>query len=352
MTSIAARLRRVVVVATAGLAIAACGSAGGTGPSGASGSSPVTLRLGYFANITHATALVGVEKGIFRSALGSHVTLQTATFNAGPAEVEALLSNSLDAAYVGPNPSVNAFVQSRGQAVRIVSGATSGGASLVVKPSIASASDLKGKTLASPQLGNTQDVALRWWLRQHGLSTTTTGGGDVSIKPQDNATTLQTFHSGQIDGAWVPEPWATRLVEEGGGRVLVDERTLWKGGQFVTTDLIVRTDFLRRHRDVVAELLDGQIKANDFVNSQPGQAQQLANQAIASVSGSKLSDSLVAAAWRGLTFTNDPVAASLRLSAQHAHALGLLPDDNLNGIYDLSVLNAELAKAGRPRVSS
>jgi NitT/TauT family transport system substrate-binding protein len=351
MRSMAARVRVGAVAALTGVVIAACGgSAGGSGGSGSS--EHATLRLGYFANITHATPLVGVERGIYGSALGPNLTLQTATFNAGPAAVEALLSNSIDAAYVGPNPSVNAFVQSHGKAVRVISGATSGGASLVVRPSITSPSDLKGKTLASPQLGNTQDVALRWWLKSHGLSTDTQGGGDVSIKPQDNATALQTFRSGQIDGAWMPEPWATRLVEDGGGRVLVDERQLWSKGQFVTTDLLVRTDFLQRHRDVVARLLDGQIKANDFVNQQPAQARQLANQAIAKITGGKLSDSLVAAAWGNLSFTNDPIADSLRKSAQHAHALGLLPNDNLNGIYDLSVLNAELAKAGKSTVSS
>jgi NitT/TauT family transport system substrate-binding protein len=342
--AMAVRIRGVGVVAA--LVLAACGGSGG------SGSEHVTLRLGYFANLTHATPLVGVEKGTFADALGPSASLRTATFNAGPAAVEALLSNSIDAAYVGPNAAVNAFVQSRGRAVRIVSGAASGGASLVVKPSITAAAQLRGRTVASPQLGNTQDVALRWWLKGQGFTTNIQGGGDVSIKPQDNATTLQTFRSGQIDGAWVPEPWATRLVEEGGGRVLVDERDLWPNHQFVTTELMVRTDFLQRHRDVVARLLDGQVKANDFVAQQPAQAQQVANQAIARITGSRLSDALVAAAWRDLTFTNDPIAASLRTSAEHAHALGLLPSDNLDGIYDLSVLNGELGAAGKPKVTS
>src|SRR6185503_16835037 len=205
-------------------------------------SAPVNVRLGYFPNVTHAPALVGVEGGLFQKALGKN-TLDIKTYNAGPEEVTALLAGALDIGYIGPNPSVNAYVQSNGEAVRVVGGSTSGGAYLVVKPDINKASDLKGKRVASPQLGNTQDVALRAWLKKQGLKTDTQGGGDVSIKPQDNSQTLDTFKQGVIAGAWVPEPWATRLVKEGGGKVLVDERSLWPGGQFVTTHLIVSTSF-------------------------------------------------------------------------------------------------------------
>src|SRR6266540_2189592 len=215
----------------------AASSAGSDGPSGAT----LTLRLGYFPNLTHATAIVGVEGGIFQEKLGNNVKLETSTFNAGPAAVEALNSGAVDATYIGPNPAINAYAQSGGEAIRIVSGATSGGAFLVVKPSIKNAKDLKGKQIASPQLGNTQDVALRTWLKKKGLKTDPAGGGDVSIVPQENAQTLDLFKQGQIDGAWVPEPWATRLVDEGGGKILVNESTLWPQGRYVTTQLIVRT---------------------------------------------------------------------------------------------------------------
>ena len=177
---------------------------------------PVTLRLGYFPNVTHATALVGVNKGIFQDKLGSNVTLETQTFNAGGDAANALLSNAIDMTFIGPNPSINAYVKSKGEYV-IISGAASGGAYLVVKPEIGSVADLKGKKLATPQLGNTQDVALRAWLSSNGLKTDTAGGGDVSIVPQDNAATLLTFINGDIQGAWLPEPWASRLVQEGGG---------------------------------------------------------------------------------------------------------------------------------------
>jgi NitT/TauT family transport system substrate-binding protein len=332
------------------IAILICGIACG-GASAPIGGNASELRLGYYANLTHAAALVGVKDGIFAQALGSQTTLKTNIFNAGPDAVEALLSNSIDATYVGPNPAINAFIQSHGQAIRIISGATSGGAALVVSPSIKTVADLRGKSLASPQLGNTQDIALRWWLKSNGYQTTTTGGGDVKIMPQDNATTLQAFKSKQIDGAWVPEPWATRLVLEGGGHVLVDERSLWPGGQFVTTMLVVRTDFLKTYPITVKHLLEGQMKATDFLLHNSAQAQNDVNDAIAQITSKRLAAGVVSAAWQNLTFTNDPIATSLRTSADHAFQLGLLKDKNLAGIYQIEPLNAVLVAAGRPTVT-
>lgn len=327
----------------------AAGAGAGAGTGGTGPEAPTTVRLGYFANVTHATAVLGVERGIFQQALGAD-KLEASTFNAGPAAVEALFSNALDATYIGPNPAINAYAKSGGEAVRIISGATSGGAALVVKPSINSPADLKGKKVASPQLGNTQDVALRWWLKQNGLKTDPQGGGDVSILPQDNAQTLETFRSGQVDGAWVPEPWATRLVQEGGGKVLVDERSLWPGGQFVTTQLVVRTQFLKQHPDAVRRLLQGQVQANDYVNQNPDDAQKVVNQGIAKITGKPLADAVIKAAWPNMTFTNDPIASSLRTSAAHATDVGLLDKVNLDGIYDLSLLNKVLAEANQPEV--
>ena len=335
-----------LLAALFGLFVVGCGNSPGLAPS----QQHVDLRLGLYANLAHAPALVGLRQGIFAKALGPDVTLLRTTFGAGPDAVTALLSNSIDATYIGPNPAINAFAQSRGQAVRIVSGATSGGASLVVKPAVTSSADLKGKTLATPQLGNTQDVALRYWSSRNGLKTTLEGSGDVSIHPQENAQTLQTFRAGQIDGAWVPEPWATRLVLEGGGKVLVDERDLWPGGLFATTVLMVRTDFLRQHPAVVGRLIDGQIQSNAFINSQPADAQRIANTAINEITGKPLSDQVLAQAWGRLTFTDDPVASSLRESAQHASQVGLLPSADLRGIFDLSLLNRALGAQGQPRV--
>jgi sulfonate transport system substrate-binding protein len=311
----------------------------------------VTLRLGYFPNVTHAAAVAGVEKGIFADALGANVELKAATFNAGPAAVEALFAGALDATYIGPNPAINAFAKSNGSAIRIIAGATSGGAALVVKPNVSKAADLKGKKVATPQLGNTQDVALRAWLLGQGMKTTPQGGGDVSIVPQENSATLEQFKGGQVAGAWVPEPWASRLVQEGGGKVLVDERTLWPGGQFVTTHLIVRTEFLNKHADVVEKLLAGHLKATEFVNREPAEAQAVVNAGIQRLTGKAIPEPVIAAAWNNLKFTFDPVAPSLRKGAEDAKAAGLLTGDTkLDGIYDLSIINKLLVASGQAEV--
>ena len=350
------RRRAALTLAVAfSFVVAACGS--GTSERGRGGAGApdkgdaTTVRLGYFPNLTHATAVLGVETGIFARALGGE-RLSSQTFNAGPAAVEALLSDALDATYIGPNPAINAFVKSGGQAVRIIAGATSGGASLVVKPGISGVQDLRGKKLASPQLGGTQDVALRWWLKGQGVATDAQGGGDVSILPQENAQTLETFKSGEISGAWVPEPWATRLVQEGDGKVLVDEASLWPDGRFVTTHLVVRNKFLRDHPETVRRLLQGHVEANRFLQTNASEAQRLVNTGIEKVTGKKLSAQVIEGAWRNLEFTNDPVASSLAASADHAHRVGLLDKVRLDGIYDLGPLNAVLGATGEQEVAS
>ena len=332
------------------VALSGCAVDGDTSAGAAEGK-PVTVRLGYFPNLTHASAIVGVEKGIFEAHMGEN-RLEVQTFNAGPAAVEALFSEGLDAAYIGPNPAINAFVKSKGEAIRIVSGATSGGAFLVVRPNVSTARDLVGTKVASPQLGGTQDVALRHWLAGEGLKADHHGGGDLAIVPQENGQTLETFKSGEIAGAWVPEPWATRLVREGGGKVLVDERDLWPGGAFVTTHLIVRTEFLAEHPDAVRRLVSGQVAANRFIAENAEEAQRITNEGIGRITGKKLAEETIAEAWRNLTFTNDPVAASLRSSADHAAEVGLLDAVDLDGIYDLEILNEILRREGLEEVTA
>jgi NitT/TauT family transport system substrate-binding protein len=339
-------LATVAVLATAALGAAACGDDSGDGGS----SGPVTLRLGYFPNITHAPALVGVEKGIFAEKLGGNVKLETTTFNAGPAAVEAIFSGALDATYIGPNPTVNAFSKSKGEAIRVISGAASGGVALVVKPDINSVEDLKGKKIATPQLGNTQDVALRYWLKKKGITTTKEGGGDVSIVPQENAQTLETFSSGAIQGAWVPEPFVSRLVNAG-GKVLVDERDLWPDKKFVITNLIVSKKFLDAHPDVVQKLVEGQVAANDYVNKNTADAQQAISTHIGKLTGKPLDIKLIQQAWPTLTFTNDPIASSLKTGLDHAVAVGLTQPVDLNGLYELKYLNEALKSAGEPEVT-
>jgi len=351
------RMRTGLVVGLlAGLALAGCGSDSKQDAKAGSvenGAEKVTLRLGYFPNITHAPGLVGVEKGIFAEKLGSNVTLAPQAFNAGPAAVEAIFSGAIDASYMGPNPAINAFAKSHGEAIRIISGATSGGAYLVVNPSITSPAGLKGKQIASPQLGNTQDVALRSWLKANKLASDPQGGGDVKIVPQDNAQALEAFKAGTIAGAWVPEPWATRMIQEGKGKVLVDEKTLWPGGQYVTTHLVVRTAFLKDHPDVVKRLLEANVAAVDFVNANPAEAKTLVNQAIQKLTGKTVATGVLDAAWPNMTFTNDPIASSLRKGAEDAKAVGLLDaGTKLDGIYDLKLLNEVLKAAGKPGVKS
>jgi NitT/TauT family transport system substrate-binding protein len=313
-------------------------------------SEPVTLRLGYFPNVTHASAIVGVEEKIFEKTLGPNVTLELTTFNSGTEAIQAIQAGALDATYIGPSPTISAWTQFD-KGVRIISGAASGGAFFVVKPEIDSAADLKGKAVASPQLGQTQDVALRTWLKSKGLNTDTSGGGDVQIRPQDNATTLNAFKTGEIVGAWVPEPWATRLVNEGGGKILVDEADLWPDGKYVTTQLIVTEDFLKNNKAVVQKLVNAQVAANDFIKTNPFDAQQDVSENIASVTGKAIAGELVIASFKNIEFTNDPIAASLVKNNADAKKIpGLKAADSLKGIYDLSFLNKALKAAKEPTI--
>jgi sulfonate transport system substrate-binding protein len=306
-----------------------------------------TLRLGYFPNVTHAAPLVGTERGTFAAELDkAQRMVSTSTFNAGPAAIEALLSGALDASYLGPNPAINGHVKSKGDALRVVAGATSGGAFFVVHPDIDDADDLRGKTVASPQLGGTQDVALRTWLAGEGLTTSLEGGGDVSIAPQENAQILEAFQAGSIAGAWVPEPWATRLVLEAGGKVLVDESTLWPNGRYVTTHLVVRREYLEQQPEAVAALLRAHVETTAWIVANPKDAQAAVIAGIEKVTGKKLSTELVATAWPHLEFTTDPLQDSLRRSADDAVSIGLLKLDgvDLATLYELGPLQRALAE--------
>jgi NitT/TauT family transport system substrate-binding protein len=351
-------MRRVVLAAGAAAVTAlavGCGSSSassgsGSGSSG-SGSSHVTLRLGFLANITHASALVGLNKGFFTKNLGSGVTLKTSVFSSGTEETTALLAGQLDAAYVGPNPAINAWQKSSGKAIKIISGAASGGAALVVKSGITSVSQLKGKSLATPSLGNTQDVALRYYLKSHGLTSTQTGGGDVPVTPiKPNSAAVLQFKSGQIAGGWEPAPYDSEMVADG-GKVLVNEASLWPGGKFVTTNLVVAQSFLKAHASVVSGLLKGQIAANDYINKNTSAAETAANAELTTLLGKGLKSSALAASFKEITFTDDPIASSLATDAKHAVAVGLLQPVSLNGIYDLGPLNTLLKADGQAQVS-
>lgn len=338
-------LTAVAALALGATALTACSTSG-------SGSSQPTLRLGYFANLTHALPVLGVSNGQFQQALGN-TKLETQTFNAGPAAIEALNSGAIDATFIGPNPAISAWTQSNGSAIKIISGATSGGAEFVVKPSITASPDsLKGKTFATPQLGNTQDVALRYWLKQKGLTAPKEGGGDVNVAPQENSQTLDLFKQGKIDGGWLPEPWASRLVQEGGGKVLVNEKDLWPAGQFVTTHLIVSQTFLNEHPDQVKALLQGVVATLDTVNANPAKAKTDVNAALKTLTGKALDDTVLARSWDNLKITVDPIATSLKTDLDHAVDVGISKPADLNGIYDLSILNSILTASGKAPVQA
>src|SRR4051794_5177931 len=349
------RTLALLAVLPVAAALAACGSDGGSANASSEGGSgaPAELRLGYFANVTHAAALIGVQEGYIADELGEHTKLTTQVFNAGPDEVEALFAGGIDAAYIGPSPTINAYGQSNGDAIRIIAGAASGGAQLVVRNGIASPADLKGSTLASPQLGNTQDVALRTWLTDQGLKNSVNGGGDVTIAPTPNSDVPNLFDSGQLDGAWVPEPTASLLVLEHGAHVLVNEKDLWPGGQFVTTQLIVRTEFLQKYPDTVAALLRGHVQAVQFTQSDSEGAKQAVNAGLKSAGGKSLDAPVLDRAWGELTVTYDPIASALKQSAENGVAAGTTEKKvDLSGIYDLRPLNSILKDQNLQPVSA
>jgi NitT/TauT family transport system substrate-binding protein len=341
------------VAAMAGAALLAAGcssgsssssSSGASGTSSASAAAPVTVRLGYLANITHAPALIAVKNGYFTKELGSAGTVKTSVFTSGTQETTAILSGQLDAAYVGPNPAINAWQKSGGTAIKIVSGVATGGASIVVKSGITSATQLKGQSLATPSLGNTQDVALRYWLKQNGMTTSATGGGDVSIKPTaTNGDAVLEFESGQIAGASEPSPYDVEMVQDG-GKVLLSEPG-------VTTVLMVTQSFLSAHPAIVNDLLKANLDALNYIKSDPSGAQAAANTELAAYTGKPLKSKVLGPAFKEITFTADPDAASLTTDAQNAVSLGLLKPVNLSGIFDLTPLNNLLTAADQPTVS-
>lgn len=313
----------------------------------------VVVRVGAFPNITHSQAMIGKANGWFEKAMGPNVKIEWQSFNAGPSAIEALFAGAMDMTYVGPNPAINGYVRSDGQALRIVAGATSGGAALVVRSDsgINGPKDFHGKRIASPQQGNTQDVALRAWLKSNGLKTRDKGG-DVVVMPIANPDQLTLFLKKEIDAAWAPEPWASRLVHEAGGRVLVDERTLWPNGQFLTTELIVSTKFLQSHPDLVKAWLKAHVDLTDWINANAPQARQILNQQIQKETGKPLATGVLDDAFSRLQVTYDPLPGPLMRAAQSAFDAGFLgrqmPD--LSQLYDLTLLNRVLKEKGKKAV--
>ena len=313
-----------------------------------------TLRIGYFPNINHAQAVIGLNNGDFQKVLGNNTKVETIVFNAGPSAVEALLANRIDATYIGPNPAINGYVASGGKDVRVVAGVSSGGASFVVRndAGIQSVKDLGGKKFASPELGNTQDISLRKYIVNNGYKTVE-NGGNVTVVPVANADILTLFLKKEIDGAWVPEPWATRLVNEANGKIFVDERDLWPPqGKFVTANIIVRTDYLNQNPDVIKKLLEAHVNETLWINENKEKAINEFNVELKKLTGKTIANDILSNALTKLEFTYDPIKVSLFKDANDAYDLGLLakgkskPD--LSNIYDLTILNKVLEEKGLP----
>ncbi|MFI1290369.1 aliphatic sulfonate ABC transporter substrate-binding protein [Streptomyces sp. NPDC020792] len=355
-------LRRglAVVAALPLLALAACGYGSQADDDGAkqkvaAGAEKTdgldSVRIGYFANLTHATALVGVQRGFFQKELGATV-VKPSVFNAGPSEIEALNSGSIDIGWIGPSPAINGYTKSDGKSLRIIGGSASGGVKLVVDPAkIKSLKDVRGKKIATPQLGNTQDVAFLNWIAEQGWRVDAQSGkGDVSVVRTDNKITPDAYKSGSIDGAWVPEPTASKLVAEG-AKVLLDEASLWPDKKFVITNVIVSQKFLKEHPKAVEAVLKASVDTNKWINANPDEAKAAANKQLGIDSGKELPENVLDPAWKSIRITDDPLASTLDAQAQHAVKAGLLQSPKLAGIYDLAPLNKVLKAAGEPTVS-
>ena len=311
------------------------------------------IRVGAFPNITHPQAMVGKANSWFEKAMGSQVKVDWKSFNAGPSAVEALFAGAIDMTYIGPNPTINGYVRSNGEALKVIAGATSGGAALVVRADsgIRKPEDFHGKKVASPQMGNTQDVALRAWLKSYGLKTADKGG-DVQVIPIANPDQLSLFLKKELDAAWAPEPWASRLIREANGRLFLDERTLWPNGQFVTAHLVVSSKFLRQHPGLVKNWLRAHVGLTEWIQRNPAEAKRLLNQQIQHETGKALSIQILDDAFGRLQVTYDPLRGSLMQAAKSAFDAGFLgrqmPD--LSGLYDLSLLNQVLTERGKQSI--
>ena len=313
-----------------------------------------SLRVGYFPNINHAQAVIGLGNGDFQRALGDNVQVTTQIFNAGPSAIEALFANQIDVTYIGPNPAINGYVRSDGQALRIISGSTSGGAVFVVRndSGINSAQELANKKFATPELGNTQDVALRNYLLDNGYNTKDKGG-NVEVIPARTADIVSMMTKKDIDGAWVPEPWGAKLIKETNAKVLVDERELWPNGQFVSAHIIARTYYLEKNSDVIKKLLEAHIDETNWINDNPDEALQIFNEELDKLTGKVIPEDEYREGMSRLELTLDPVKQSLFKSANDAFDIGFLgktrPD--LSRIYDLTILNEVLKERGAPEIT-
>ena len=294
--------------------------------SAAAAVAPVVVRVGYFPNVTHAQGVIGSQTtreghGWFESRLGPGVTVQWFAFNAGPGAMEAILAGSIDLTYVGPNPALNAYIRSGGDEIRVLAGAAEGGAALVVAGDgrIKTPADFRGRRVATPQFGNTQDVAARAWLKKQGFRVTQTGG-DVLVVPTANPDQLAALTSGQVDAVWTVEPWVSRLVQDGGGRVFLEQRDA------VITLLVSSVRFLREHPDLAARFREAHAELTTWVGTHEAEAQAEVRAGLSAAVGRDVAPALVAAAWLRLRFTSQLDSARMAELVADAQKVGFLRD--------------------------
>lgn len=310
------------------------------------------LRIGYFLNINHAQAVIGLGNGDFQKKMGD-TRVETQVFNAGPSAIEALFANRIDVAYVGPNPAINGYLKTDGQGLRIIAGASSGGAVFVVRndSGIESVKDLGGKKFASPQLGNTQDVSLRTYLLKNGYKTSE-NGGSVQVIPAANSDIFTMMERKEIDGAWVPEPWGAKLVQETNSHIFLDERNLWPNGTFTTALIVVRADYLQNHPDIIKKLLEAHVDETLWINNNQDEAINAFNEQNKVLTGKTIPQNEITQAFSRMTLTYDPDKDSLYKTADNAFNLGFLGEKkpDLTNIFDVRILNQVLEEKNLPSI--
>jgi len=300
------------------------------------------IRVAFFPSIGHIIPIVGLEEKIFEKGIGEEKQIETKLFDSGPQVIESIFSGSIDIAYVGPGPIINGFLKSDGKDIKILSGAASGGASFIIQPNsgLESLENFDGKRIASPQISNSQDVSLRHYLESHGLKSVEKGG-TVFVLNISNPDIYTLFAKGDIDGAWVPEPWATILVQELDGIRLFNEEKLWPDEEFASVLLIVRTKYLENNPETVQKWVESHEKTVTWINSNPDESKLLFSSFLIDYMGKSLPTKIIDESFSNISITSDPIKNSVIIFAERADSLGYLGRSgySLDGIFYNAVLN-------------
>ena len=309
------------------------------------------VRVGYFPNITHSQALVGRDQGSFQNAIGEKNKIDWKLFNAGPAEVEALFAGAIDIGYIGPGPAINGYVKSKGD-IQIIAGATDAGAIFVSRKGVVikDLKDLGGKKIAVPQFGNTQDLTLRNILSQNGLKDTTKGG-NVEVRQAENADILALLQKGDIDAALVPEPWGSRLIKEAGANIILDYKDIFREGNYATAVVVVRTEFLKDHPQIVENFIKNHVEVTDYINKNPEKSKEIVNKQITELTKKGISKDVLDASFKRLTITNNPEKDSVLDFVKASVKEGFLKSDpDTKDLFNLSILNKILKEKGQQQI--